>query len=364
MHTRRRRRSGNIAVLFALCMTVILAVGSLTIDLGYARTAQQQLQDVADAAAMGAARSLNGTAAGITNARSQAQRIAAANTVAGQTFALDANTGNAADGDIVIGVWSDGVFTPSTSATQANAVRMHASVAGIDTFFAKIAFGKGSMTAGADSTAKALSGNAGGVSCFLPIAMPLCELETYGKSGLQSRTLKLNPPGLDNIGWVRPDANPSAAWLKSQLTSCTADGATTIADTAYLQNGMDAAVGAQLASTIASSSTRWSSAWGAIPARQSGSAISATNYGKTLEGPMIIFDGGPSFCTSSGGNFTKNYPTVGYVWGAIYDLKTSGAAATRNMYIHADTSTVHAMGTQAGGVDAGVTVTASGSLVE
>jgi hypothetical protein len=264
----------------------------------------------------------------------------------------------------VIGTWADGTFTPNTSPTTANAVRVHASVSGIDTFFAKIAFGTGSMTAGADSTAKALSGNAGGVSCYLPVAMPLCELEAFGKTGLQSRVLKLNPPGVDNVAWVRPNANPSAAWLKSQLTSCTAAGSTTIADTAYLQNGVDTSVGTQLASTISSSSTRWKSSWGTMPARQSGSAISATNYGKTLEGPMIIFDGGPSFCTSSGGNFTKNYPTVGYVWGAIYDLKTSGAAATRNMYIHADTTTLHALGTQAGGVDAGVTVTASGSLVE
>jgi Flp pilus assembly protein TadG len=41
MRKSRRRRSGNIAVIFALCMTVILAIGSLTIDLGYARTTQQ-----------------------------------------------------------------------------------------------------------------------------------------------------------------------------------------------------------------------------------------------------------------------------------------------------------------------------------
>jgi hypothetical protein len=42
---------------------------------------------------MGSARSLNGTSTGITNARSQAQRIASVNTVAGQAFSLTQRTG-------------------------------------------------------------------------------------------------------------------------------------------------------------------------------------------------------------------------------------------------------------------------------
>jgi len=57
------------------------------------RAPRSKLQYVADAAAMGSARSLNGTSTGITNARSQAQRIASVNTVAGQAFSLTQRTG-------------------------------------------------------------------------------------------------------------------------------------------------------------------------------------------------------------------------------------------------------------------------------
>ena len=313
-------------------VTVILGVGSLTIDLGYARTVQQQLQYVADAAALGAARSLDGTAAGIANAHGQARRVASANVVAGQALVLDANSGNTPDGDVVIGAWVEGVFTPTTDSAVANAVHVRARAIGISTFFAGVAFGTDSLTAGARSTARAVSAPAGGVSCFLPVAVPLCELQNMGKTGQTS---------VDNVAWVRPRSSPNLGWLGRQLAACTADGPTTVADTAYLQDGVETALATHLTS-----------------------AISASHYGKTLEGPMIIFDGGPSLCAPSGGNYTRDYPTVGYVWGAIYDLKAAGPTASRKLYVQADTTTLRALGTQAGGVTAGITVTASAVLVE
>lgn len=341
--------------MFALFVTVILGVGSLTIDLGYARTVQQQLQYVADAAALGAARSLDGTAAGIANARGQARRVASANVVAGQALVLDANSGNTPDGDVVIGAWVEGVFTPTTDSAVANAVHVRARAIGISTFFAGVAFGTDSLTAGARSTARAVSAPAGGVSCFLPVAVPLCELQNMGKTGQTS---------VDNVAWVRPRSSPNLGWLGRQLAACTADGPTTVADTAYLQDGVETALATHLTSAISTSRTRWHASWGKLPPQQIDSAISASHYGKTLEGPMIIFDGGPSLCAPSGGNYTRDYPTVGYVWGAIYDLKAAGPTASRKLYVQADTTTLRALGTQAGGVTAGITVTASAVLVE
>jgi hypothetical protein len=45
----------------------------------------------------------------------------------------------------------------------------------------------------------------------------------------------------------------------------------------------------------------------------------------------MVFDGGDSYCTGSGGSFTGSEPVVGFMWAAIYDVKNSGSTDQRTV---------------------------------
>ncbi len=74
----RRGRQGVSARVLALSMLVLCGFVALVIDVGYARLVRAELQVGVDAAAIGAARVLDGTADGLENARSAAAAPSAA----------------------------------------------------------------------------------------------------------------------------------------------------------------------------------------------------------------------------------------------------------------------------------------------
>jgi hypothetical protein len=83
------------------------------------------------------------------------------------------------------------------------------------------------------------------------------------------------------------------------------------------------------------------------------SAISATNYGKTYEGPIMVFDAGPEYCTGSGGSYNQTLPLKGFVWGALYDVRTTGSQ--KDLRLRLEVMDDHVAGSKAGGPDYGVT---------
>lgn len=64
----RRRQHGAFAIMFAAVLIVILGCCGLALDLGQAYNRKTELQGIAQAVALAAARELNGTAAGVTAA--------------------------------------------------------------------------------------------------------------------------------------------------------------------------------------------------------------------------------------------------------------------------------------------------------
>lgn len=74
-----RHRRGSVAVIYALVLIPIIGFAGLALDLSFAYTRRTEMQSVADAAAMAAARALNGTVAGIANAQTEARLIAQRN---------------------------------------------------------------------------------------------------------------------------------------------------------------------------------------------------------------------------------------------------------------------------------------------
>jgi Flp pilus assembly protein TadG len=77
-HAGRRRQRGGFAVVFAATVVLLLAALGMALDLGRIYNRRAELQAVADAAALAAARQLNGTAAGVSNALLQASNAASA----------------------------------------------------------------------------------------------------------------------------------------------------------------------------------------------------------------------------------------------------------------------------------------------
>jgi Flp pilus assembly protein TadG len=108
----------GIALLWAVvALTALLAMASLAVDLGRARMAKAELQDVADAAARTAALSMQ---QGASSARASAIALAASSRVDGAAMDLR-------DSDVTFGSWNNGTFTPVASESNlsnANAVRV------------------------------------------------------------------------------------------------------------------------------------------------------------------------------------------------------------------------------------------------
>lgn len=355
--SRLRGRRGNTAIVFAVSLTTFLAFVALTVDLGYARMVQQQLENTSDAAAHAGGLRLDGTDEGMAAARETAIAIAAANPAGGRALTLDANEDNDPDGDIVLGVWDTetDTFEPSDDPAEVDTVQVRARIPDLALFVAPISLGVSSAPVSSRSFAEARTSGAGAVACYIPLAVAECIVDRYTVDGLQDLTLKLNPPGIDNVGWARGNGTPNASWTRSQILDCEQDGEVAIGDPVGLQNGVVTSAMSALATRVTDSTTTWSAErWGTLPTRAVNSSIPAARYGRTYEGPILVFDGGSAYCTGSGGSFNHSKPLVGFLWGAIYDVVNSGSSASRTVKMRVDTSTTYDFGTAPGGPDYGV----------
>lgn len=353
-------RRGNTTVILALSSSTLLGMAALTIDLGYARLVQVELQNLADAAAHAGSAQLDGTDEGVLAAITMARYVASMNPVAGQTLDL-------ADEDLTVGYWdaTARAFTATTDPQLANTLRVNANLAALDLLFAPLTVGVSSMPIRARSAMAAAQGGAGGVDCYLPIAVPQCLIDRWTLEGLQDVTLNLNPASIDSMGWGRPNGTPNASWSRDQIVTCTQNGTARVGEPVGLQNGVVTSAMSQVATSIGTSTTSWDTAkWGAQPARMSGSAVSAGAYGHTLEGVIVVFDGGPNYCIGSGGAFNGEETISGFLWAALYDVKTSGSAASKTMKLRLDPETEHVAGTLMGGPDWGVTIFEPPRMVE
>lgn len=347
----RCSRRGNMAVTVALSLTSLLGVSALAIDLGYVRAVQNKLQMVADASAHAASAQLDGTEEGIVRARAMARWMAERNAVAGHAATVE-------EDDVTLGYWDPfaRTFTETDDPMWANTARVNAEIPELGLLFAPIAMGKASMPVRARSAMAASQGGAGAVDCYVPIAVPSCLVELHTLEGLQDVTLHLNPAGVDSMGWGRTNGAISAAFTRSQIRNCYEDGWAFVGHSMNLQNGVVTTAMDELVAALRASETRWDvEKWGTQPARLSGSSIPAVDYGKTFEGPILVFESGPTYCQGSGGSFNGTETIQGFMWGAVYDIRNTGAAEDRTVHMRLDTQNEHDVGALMGGPNYGVT---------
>jgi Flp pilus assembly protein TadG len=129
----KRRRElgderGNVLLFTAVLVVPLMIIfGGLAMDLAYLGTVDNEVQRSLDAAALAGAGQLRFDSSVFPAARAWAQNYALLNTyragtVAPPTINLNLNVPNAANGDIVLGIWDGSSFTPSLVGTQVNAV--------------------------------------------------------------------------------------------------------------------------------------------------------------------------------------------------------------------------------------------------
>jgi Flp pilus assembly protein TadG len=175
---------GATAVLVAIMLTVLLAMGAMAIDIGHALVAKNELQNVADAAALAGTRTLGILYEGMTTAVQQSyvlsggdqaaieasvQSIANANVAAGVAITVNA-------ADIQIGTWNPATRTHTPTVNHPKAVRVtarrDASANGaISTFLANV-IGISSVSVSAVATADLTSvGQTGPGQLEVPFAI-------------------------------------------------------------------------------------------------------------------------------------------------------------------------------------------------
>jgi hypothetical protein len=177
-----RREQGAVLALVAVVTVVLVGFVALAVDIGYTRVARNQLQNVADGAALGATRALGNMYQNMSYEDQQSYDVSGADTDTIQGVALDVASNNRAAAapvslrleDVTLGQWDGDNFTVTT--LQPDAVRVvarrDAMLNGpVATFFARV-FGSNQVPVSASAIA-ALTGQstAGPGDVELPIGI-------------------------------------------------------------------------------------------------------------------------------------------------------------------------------------------------
>ncbi len=343
-------RRGSTSIQLALSLTSILGMGALVVDIGYARLVHVQLQGAVDAAAHAGVAYLDGTAEGMEYAVDGAVTFGAMNFADGQPVELDPDT------EIELGVWDGSEFFVSEDPEEVNAVRVVAGAEGLQTWFAGAAFGRSELATNATAIAvMPASEPAGAIECYIPLAVPDCLFEKYPDQQIIDVDLELNSDKNDNAGWALVGNDPSSASaIRDHLENCTQEGEIELMDVTRLNNGTLTSTLKALADQIATSETTFDeSTFGPIGDPYEKSDVDkAGAYGKSFEGPLIVFDGGDD-CDNV--KYTQDQDITGFVWGSVYDVQSTGAVASKNIAVRLDVAHEYAEGTAGGGtLDQGI----------
>ena len=221
---RQRRRTGNVAMMTALMLTLMLGFAALAVDVSNKYRVRTESQSAVDAAALAGARELRGTAQAITTAQAQARVIGE------QHYAYQANV-KVPDSDIMVGRW-DANLHDVVAATPAlsNAVKVTHTEPAVAHPFASALTGTTASTVAAHAVA--LGGGPGVAACGFPLALASCTLEGGAGGNNCGGCMKMASAPQDNVGWANFDGNTSVPAVSDALKAAcfAADGKTPLLD--------------------------------------------------------------------------------------------------------------------------------------
>ena len=219
---------GVAAIVVGLSLVMFLGFAALAVDLGYVMVTRNELQNAADAAALGATRQLGVIYEGLsygqmptyvcdpTRLITVAREIALKNGAGGKAIAIN-------DSDVTIGRWnaSTKVLTPTLIGPDAVRVqvRRDSSANGpISTFFAKI-WGKDTIDVSAIATAALTAQSTAGPG-GLPIPVGISRAWFENKAVFCNQPIKFYPTNSPEgcAGWhTYEESPPNASQLKKIL---------------------------------------------------------------------------------------------------------------------------------------------------
>ncbi len=179
-------QKGVIAIIVGLCIVVLTGMVALAVDIGYLMVTRNELQNIADGAALAAARQLGVIYESMTDVEqwsyvcNPADLIVVAQAVAQQNRAGGVEDINIRSEDVVIGTWDTESKTLTPTLNQPNAVsvtsrRDDSANSPVSTFFARI-LGIDEVPVSAEAVAALTSqstSNEGGLP--IPVALSMCK---------------------------------------------------------------------------------------------------------------------------------------------------------------------------------------------
>jgi hypothetical protein len=198
----RDRQRGNVIILFAVLLPMLLGFAALVVDLGHGWQVRNQLQNAADAAALAGARDLDGTPLQYVPARLSAVYYSGLHQANGASVSLPI-------GNVVLGNWNflTRTFTPDPGTMpsyRVNAVSVTAPTLTVSTWLAPI-LGISSENVGATAIAVGGSPDA---SCGFPLAVPACSLISDGGQIRCNSVLTFGQATTDNVGFTVFSSSP------------------------------------------------------------------------------------------------------------------------------------------------------------
>jgi Flp pilus assembly protein TadG len=364
-----RRRKGTIAVVAGVSFTVLIGLAAVSIDLGRARVVKTELQYIADASAHAAVAPLDGTQDGLDLAQERIEGVVSQAQVYGITPTID---------QVETGYFDSTTgWHTSTNAADVKAVKVTLSANVGYVGLSRVAFGTTALTpramggAGKEqfSSETGAQNPAGEVECFIPIAIPSCVIENMIDNGTPNVTGTWQPSTTNNVAWADDDGNPNASTLNATINSlsggCTGGETMEVGGNVYLNNGMINSVAQGIGTFLNTKATEtWNtSAWGAIPARSSNSAVTATRYGRIISGPMVVFND-TSYCAGGGSGPLNGVKQInGFIYAAVYDVVTQGGNKNVKIFIaNPENFTGDEVAEFMGGDNGAVEGTTSGSM--
>jgi Flp pilus assembly protein TadG len=257
---------GTVVLLALGFMIFLLAVMGFAVDMTYQMAAIGELERSMEAAALAGAGKLGFNDTVFPTARQFARQYGQLNTqhnpTIGNVINLDLNPGNAANGNIVLGVWNNGAFTPSLDGTVVNAVHCQFSSQVPTSFLRVLGIQNLPITASAIAVANPPQAPPPPVTeCTLPVGVGSCPFQgntslgcgaaitfitSSGKGDVGAGCLA--PPCTNSAAWVNldPNASASAEYLKNAINAAGAGncaGATAqMGDSINTNNGMTQSV--------------------------------------------------------------------------------------------------------------------------
>jgi hypothetical protein len=204
-----KNQRGSVLVFTTMSLALLVIIGGIAIDLAFLSAARGEVQRSMDAAALAGAGNLGFDDSVFGTVRMEAWRFANLNPSRAGAINLNLNSGNGANGDIVLGIWDGVTFTPSFDGTRVNAVRCQYS-ASIPTSFLRL-LGLTSLSVSAQATA--ISNPPQTVppqSCVFPIALSSCGFDPQSSTGCGQAVTFITSSG--SAGPLGPPGTNTAAW--------------------------------------------------------------------------------------------------------------------------------------------------------